>query len=127
MNLLPPASAAVRYHFLSVAGCVFACLLICRCLYVSNGLCLCLCLSVTDRSIGGLPVCLRLSMCIYTRLHLQSVHLRLFVSVYPFVSIYLLIASVYLSASIVYLSILWWRLGGAVSSGLLGPKKEEAK
>ena len=39
------------------------------------------------------------------RLHLWSVYLRLFVSVYPFASICLLIAFVYLSASIVYLSI----------------------
>ena len=31
-------NAAVRYHFLSIVGCVSACLLICRCLYVSNGL-----------------------------------------------------------------------------------------
>ena len=42
MKLLPPASAAVRYHFLSVAVCVFACLPICRCLYVSNGLSVCM-------------------------------------------------------------------------------------
>ena len=37
-KLLPPAGAAVRYRFLSAAVCVFACLLVCRCLYVSNGL-----------------------------------------------------------------------------------------
>ena len=48
---------------------------------------------------------MRLSICIYMRLHLRSVYLRLFVSVYPFASIYLLIVFVYLSASIVYLSI----------------------
>ena len=41
----------------------------------------------------------------YMHLHLRSVHLRLFVSVYPFASICLLIAFVYLSASIIYLSI----------------------
>ena len=40
----------------------------------------------------------------YMRLHLRSVHLRLFVSVYPFTSIYLLIAFVHMFASIVYLS-----------------------
>jgi len=73
--------------------------------YLCLCLCLCLCLSVSDRPIGGLPVCLRLSICIYMRLHLCSVYLRLFVSVYPFASIYLLIAFVYLSASIIYLSI----------------------
>ena len=38
-KLLPPAGAAVRYHFLSIAGCVCdvcMCLTFCRCLYVSN-------------------------------------------------------------------------------------------
>ena len=72
-------------------------------------LCLCLCLSVSVWSIGGLPVCVRLFLCIggciYMHLHLWSVYLRLFVSVYPFASICLLIAFVYLSASIIYLSI----------------------
>ena len=59
----------------------------------------------SDRSIGGLSVCLRLSICIYMRLHLSicvylclSIHLRLSISD-------LQIASVYLSASIIYLSI----------------------
>ena len=108
--VLPPAGAAVRYHFLSVlVVCLLVCLSVevCMCLTVCLclRLCLRLCLSVSDRSFGVLPVCLRLSICIYTCLHLRSVHLRLSVPVYPFASIYLLIASVYLAASIVYLSI----------------------
>ena len=74
-------------------------------MFLTVCLCLCLCLSVSHWSIGGLPVCLRLSICIYVRLHLRSVYLRLFVSIYPFASICLLIAFVYLSASIIYLSI----------------------
>ena len=77
--------------------CLTVCLRLC--------LCLCLCLSVNNRSIGGLPVCLRLPIRIYKRLHLRSVHLCLFVSVYSFAFIHLLIAFVYLSASIVCLFI----------------------
>ena len=66
---LPPAGAAVRYHFLFVAVCVFACLLICRCLYVSNGLSVCIsmfahgyvCLLVIGRS----AVCLSVCVCLF--------------------------------------------------------------
>ena len=70
--------------------CLTVCLFVCLCLW--------LCLSVSDRSIGGLSIYLYL----YAS---ASVYLRLFVSVYPFASIYLPLASVYLFASIIYLSI----------------------
>ena len=58
-------------------------------------------LSHSDRSIGSLSVCLRLSIYIYNYAS-ASVYLRLLVSVYPFASIYLPFASIYLFASIIY-------------------------
>ena len=107
-NLLPLAGAAVRYHFLSVAVCVFACLLICRCLYVSNGLSVCMSMFVSifvcQWSVGRRSVCLSASVYLFLYAF-ASVYLRLFVFVYPSASIYLLFASVYLPASVIYLSL----------------------
>ena len=109
-KLSPSAGAAVRYHFLSVAVCLFACLLICRCLYVSNGPSLSICMPmfvatfICQCSVDRRSICLSASVYLY--LYAAAyVYLCLFVSVYPFASIYLPFVSVYLSASIIYLSI----------------------
>ena len=67
---------------LSVAVCVFACLLICRFLYVANGLsyvclCLCLCLCVCVCLFVSICVCicdLSICVCLCLSIHLQSIN-----------------------------------------------------
>ena len=79
--------------------CLTVCLFVC--------LCLCLCSFVSDRSIGGLSICLRLSIYIYMCLHLSicvclclSIHLRLSLCCLRYLSVCVYYLSVYLYAYI---------------------------
>ena len=103
--LLPPAGAAVRYHFLFVAVCVFACLLICRCLYVSNGLSMFVSMFVCQWSVDRRSACMSASVYLYLYASASVICLSASVCVYLSICVYLSADCVCLSVCVYYLSV----------------------